>query len=274
MHLFESTNMKTSIVSPSLSVTYEEAGQGVPLVLLHAFPLSSQMWEEQRAVFASQFRVLTPNARGIGGTSRFEGTPSIQALADDLALWLKVVGIEEKIVLGGLSMGGYTALEFARSYGDRLKGLVLADTRADTDTTEGKKARDEMIQFARQSNGEAVAEKMLAKLLGESTRAEELKVVEQVKIIAAANADNNLADLITALRDRRDSTDILAGIAVPTLVIGGHEDAVSPPEFMAQMAALIPGARHVVIERAGHLANLEQPAAFNDALSQFLEDLK
>lgn len=262
--------MKNAVISPTLTVTYEEAGQGTPLVLLHAFPLSSRMWEEQRQHFSAEFRVLTPNFRGIGGTSRFEGAPSLQTLADDLALWLDHLNISQKIVLGGLSMGGYVALEFARSYGDRLKGLILADTRADTDSSEGKSARNEMIEFAKQSSGEAVAEKMLAKLLGETTRRDKPEVVKQVEAIAAANAGENLADLVAAMRDRRDSTVLLGSFKVPTLVLGGSEDVVSPTGVMLPMALHIPGAEHIEIIGAGHLANLEKPAAFNGAIELLL----
>jgi 3-oxoadipate enol-lactonase len=232
------------------------------------------MWEAQRAEFAQDFRVLTPNFRCIGSTSKFEGQPTMQTMADDLVLWLDYLRIEEKIVLGGLSMGGYVALEFARSYSDRLKGLILADTRADTDTADGKKARDEMIEFARQSSGEAVAEKMLPKLLGETTRQNKPEVVSRVKEIASANVGANLANLVAALRDRRDSTPILADITVPTLVLSGREDVVSPPEVMGEMASLIPGAKHIMLDGAAHLSNLEQPEAFNAVLRNFLSELK
>lgn len=264
--------MKTAVVSPNLSVSYDEAGRGTPLVLLHAFPLSSQMWEKQQAAFASNFRVLSPNFRGVDGTSKFDGEPFIQTLAHDVALWLEHLGVKEKIVLCGGSMGGYVALEFARSYSDRLRALILVGTRADADSPEGKQTRTEMAQFAKQSSGAAVAEKMLPRLLAESTREGKPEVVARVKEIASANRGEDLASFMLAMRDRRDSTEILAGISVPTLAIGGREDMVSSPEVMAGMAAQLRGAKHVVVERAGHLVHLEQPETFNAAMRQFLEE--
>ncbi len=262
--------MQTQI-SPNLKISYRQEGQGTPLVFLHAFPLWSAMWNAQFEEFAHDFTVLAPDFRGIGETSAFEDEPSVQTLATDVAIWLEHLGVEEKIILCGLSMGGYTALEFARAHGDKLAALILADTRADADSDEARQSREEMIEFATTNDGRAVAEKMLPKLLGETTQRENSQIAEQIQQLAAPNTGENLAKLIAALRDRRDSTSILAQIAVPTLVIGGSADAVSPPDVMAHMAAQIPHARHVVIEGAGHLANLEKPADFNREVRAFLE---
>jgi pimeloyl-ACP methyl ester carboxylesterase len=264
--------MKTQI-SSILTVSHREAGQGIPLVFLHAFPLSSAMWQAQLDEFSRNFRVLAPDVRGIGESSRFEVEMSIELLARDVALWLEEIGIYEPIALCGLSMGGYVALEFARIFPQKLAALILADTRADADSPEAKTARDEMIEYAKAHDGRAVAQKMLPKLLGETTLRQNPEIAHKVNQIAAPNRGENLAQLIAALRDRRDSTDILASISVPTLVIGGAQDVVSPPDVMAQMAAQIPGARGVVIEDAGHLSNLEQPDEFNAALREFLSSV-
>ncbi|MBW3635545.1 MAG: alpha/beta hydrolase [Armatimonadetes bacterium] len=260
--------MQTQI-SPSFKISYRQEGQGAPLVFLHAFPLSSAMWNAQFEEFTREWTVLAPDFRGIGETSAFEKEPSVQTLAADVAIWLDHLGVNEKIVLCGLSMGGYTALEFARSHGDRLAALILADT----DSEETSQSREEMIQFAKTSDGRAVAQKMLPKLVGETTLRDNPRIAEQIQQLAAPNTGENLAKLIAALRDRRDSASVLPQIAVPTLVIGGSEDAVSPPDVMAQMAAQIPHARHVVIEGAGHLAGLEKPAAFNRELRAFLHQI-
>ena len=242
-----------------------------PIVLLHAFPLSSAMWQAQIEEFSKDYEVFAPDFRGIGKTSGFTDKPSLQSLADDLAHWLEELGMYGPITLCGLSMGGYVALEFARQFPQFLGALILCDTRADADSQETKKSRNEMIEFAKTSAGRAIAHKMLPKLLGETTLRENPRIAQKAKEIASPNSGENLAELIAAMRDRRDSTDFLSEITVPTLVLGGSEDAVSPPGVMAEMAARIPSARHIVIEGAGHLANLEKPTEFNSALREFLQ---
>ncbi len=259
-------------VSSQLSVSYRRAGEieAKTLVFLHAFPLSSAMWQAQIDEFAPDFEVFAPDFRGIGKTSPFTDKPSLQVLAGDLALWLEELGLYGPITLVGLSMGGYVALEFARQFPQFLGKLVLCDTRADADSPETRKARTELIEFAKNSAGRAIATKLLPKLLGETTFRDSPRIAQSVKAIASTNSGKNLAELVLAMRERRDSTDFLPEIAVPTLVLGGNEDAISNPEIMAQVAAKIPGAKHVVIEGAGHLSNLEKPAEFNAALREFL----
>jgi pimeloyl-ACP methyl ester carboxylesterase len=260
-------------VSPQLKISYQEAGQGIPLVFLHAFPLSSAMWKAQMEEFSSIYRVLCPDFRGLGGTSPFDTLPSIQTLAHDISLSLGALEISEKIVLCGLSMGGYVALEFARAYPDKLRGLILADTRADPDSEEGKKARDEMIRFAGLHDGRAIVQRMQAKLLSETTLQEKREILTQVEAIALQNDGTDLGQLVAAMKDRRDSTDFLSEISCPTLVLGGSDDVVSPPQIMKAMASKIPRAKHVVIDGAGHLANLECPEVFNRELGLYLQEL-
>jgi 3-oxoadipate enol-lactonase len=241
------------------------------LVLLHAFPVSSAMWQAQLAHFGKRFRVLAPDARGFGETSPFTQLPSVEQIARDLAAFLDCLEIERAII-GGCSMGGYVALEFARQFPARLRALILCDTRADADSPEAKVARDEMIAFAEQHDGVTVAERMLPKLLCDQTRTDKPEVVEQVRALANGLSGENAAQMIRALRDRRDSTSVLGSIGVPTLVIGGEEDAVSPPDVMARMAGQIENAKHVVITNAGHLSSLEQPREWNREVKRWLEE--
>jgi 3-oxoadipate enol-lactonase len=264
----------TILLPPSLQISYQRVGSGRPLVFLHAFPLSSAMWQPQIEEFSGDYEVIALDARGFGETSAFDDPPSVEALAHDLNAVLADLGITEKIVLCGLSMGGYAALAFARLFPSQLAALVLADTRADTDTPDGKKGRNEMITLAQEQGAEAVAEKMLPKLLGETTLREQPDVVAKVKAMALQNNGASLAQAIAALRDRHDSTSYLESFGFPTLVIGGAEDVPAPPEVMAKMAAAIPHAKHVVIPNVGHLSNLEAPKEFNQALREFLRELK
>lgn len=259
-------------ISPETQISYDDSGAGQPLVLLHAFPLYHEMWRDQIREFESDYRIIAPDARGFGETSQFDDEPSLALVARDVAALLDKLKVTQPIILCGLSMGGYTALEFARQFPDRLAGLIFADTRADADSEEAKKSRDEMIEFAQNHTGEEVAEKMLPKLLGAATREHNFAVAARVRELAKDLTGHNAAAMLMALRNRRDSTEILGKIKVPTLVVGGAQDEICSPEIMGAMAAQIHGARHETIRDAGHLSNLEAPESFNAVLREWLSE--
>lgn len=263
----------TAQLNDGLRISWHEGGEWTSpaLVLLHAFPVSGALWDAQIEHFAHRLRVVAPDARGFGQTSPFVEAPSVSQLARDLADLLDHLKIERAII-GGCSLGGYIALEFARQFPDRLRALILCDTRADADSPEDRVTRNEMIDFARLNDGLAVADRMLPKLLGERTRLQKPEVAEQVREMARSLSGENAAQMITALRDRRDSTSVLSSIRVPTLGIGGEDDAISPPDVMKQMAARIDNAKHVVVPGAGHLSNLEQPRQWNREVEVWLDE--
>jgi pimeloyl-ACP methyl ester carboxylesterase len=264
--------MKIQLASGT-TVSYGDVGRGRPVVLLHAFPLAHAMWQPQCLSLQDECRLLTPDLRGFGGTSPFEDPPSLEQMADDVAELLDALVVHEPVVLGGLSMGGYVALAFVRKYPERLGGLMLADTRADSDTSEGKANRDRLIVFARSHSAREVLGQLLPKLLGETTRARRPEVVAHVEGIASAQSTTGIVGALQAMRDRPDSTPVLGQIAVPTLVLAGGEDVLTPLALARSMAAAITDARLATIEWAGHLANLEQPEAFTAAVRAFLEAL-
>ena len=244
----------------------------VPIVFLHAFPLSSAMWDAQLEHFGQTRATIAPDFRGAGESALFGAKPSIAILARDVNALLDELKIERAIV-AGCSMGGYVALEIARQFPQRLAALILIDTRADADSNDAKTARGEMIALARQNSGLEVAQKMIARLLSEQTRLEKPEIIEKVREIAGNLSGENAAKFIEALRDRADSTPVLSAIAVPTLVLGGENDPIASPEIMGAMAAQIPNAKHVVLPRAGHLPNLETPEEFHLAIEKFLAQL-
>lgn len=264
-------------ISPAVQLSYDNVGAGQPLVMLHAFPLTHEMWRDQIREFADDYQIIAPDARGFGESTSFDDLstddkPSLQIVAQNVNALLDELGVRQPIILCGLSLGGYIALEFARQFPDRLAGLILADTRADADSDEANQSRDEMISFAHNHNGEQIAEKMLPKLLGQKTREHNLAVAERVRELAMPLTGHNAANMILAMKNRRDSTNFLGEIRVPTLVLGGEEDAISPPEYMAKMAKEIPNATHETIRGAGHLSNLEAPESFNAALRVWLSE--
>lgn len=251
-------------------VEYDTIGQGNLVVLLHAFPLSRAMWRPQVEALQGECRLLVPDLRGFGGTSPFAGAPSVEAMADDVATLLDALALREPVVLGGLSMGGYVALAFARRHPTRLRALILADTRAEPDTPEGKANRDQAIAFAQAHTATEFIDPMLPKLLGEETRRLRPEVGEEVRRIAAAQSPAAIVAALQALRDRPDARPGLGAIRVPALVVVGSDDTLTPLAVAQALANGIPGAHLVTIAAAGHLSNLEQPAAFNDTVRSFL----
>jgi 3-oxoadipate enol-lactonase len=261
-------------LTPDGKTAYIEAGHGRPLVLLHGFPLSKAMWLPQRGGLATLTRVLAPDLPGFGGSRGFEGTPSIDAMADRVVEFIDALRIREPVILCGLSMGGYVALGVSRRHSDRLRGLILADTKADPDDEAGKANRDRTIALAKASGSSAVIDQMMPKLVGSETAERRPEVASELRSIAAAQSSAAVIAALQAMRDRPDANPGLANIAVPTLVLVGEQDTLIPPAKGAELARAISGSELVTIPGAGHIANMERPEAFNAAIRAFLERVR
>ncbi len=255
-------------------VHYAEAGSGEPaLVLLHAFPLHSGMWAPQLEHLASRRRVVAPDLLGFGNTDAPDSMYRYTMLgyADVVAGLLDRLGLD-RVVLGGLSMGGYVALAFLREYAERVSALILADTRAAADTTAVFERRtDQQDQVARVGTA-ALIETLLGGLLSDHTKATRLDLVEQVRRLMA-NPPAGFIGALEAMKHRPDATEELAAISVPTLIVVGEDDALSPPEVAREMHERITGSELAVLARAGHLSNLEAAEEFNAAVAAFLDEL-
>ncbi|MGI8984631.1 MAG: alpha/beta fold hydrolase [Acidimicrobiales bacterium] len=255
-------------------VHYLDAGAGEPaLVLLHAFPLRAEMWEPQLEELSADRRVLAPDLLGFGRSDAPESMfrYTMAGSADLVAGLLDHLGLE-RVVLGGLSMGGYVAFACLRQHGHRVSALVLADTRAGADTPLAFDRRtDQQDQVARVGTP-ALIETLLTGLLCDHTRAHRPELVEHVRRLMA-NPPAGFIGALEAMKHRPDSTGELASIAVPTLVVVGEDDALSPPEVAREMHGAIPGSELAVLGRAGHLSNLEAPEEFNAAVGDFLDRL-
>ncbi|WP_020475576.1 alpha/beta fold hydrolase [Zavarzinella formosa] len=239
------------------------------LVWLHAFPQDRTMWESQRTHFATTHRVIVPDLPGFGDSTPVEGW-TIDMAADIVAELLDTLKITEPVVLGGLSMGGYTALAFARRHPGKLKALILADTKAEPDDATAKAGREKTIALAKEKGAAGVIEAMLPKIVGETTRAKYPDVVGGVIAIAEKQSTEGVIGGLKALRDRPDATPGLGKIAVPTLVIVGEEDLATPITNSERLAKEIPGAKLIVLPAVGHLSNMEDAMAFNSAVGLFL----
>jgi pimeloyl-ACP methyl ester carboxylesterase len=257
--------MKTATIN-GIDIAYRDEGAGQPILFIHAFPLHSAIWESQIAAFSPQHHVIAPDLRGLGASARGSGAVSVDQYADDMAALLDHLGIEQATVVG-LSLGGYTSFALWRRHRERIAALILADTRAGADSEEGKQGREKNAQLAEAQGPGAIADQMLPKLLGPNAPA---ALRDQVRGIIEANDRAGIAAALRAMAARPDSTPLLATIDVPTLVIVGSEDALTPPSEAEAMFNAIPGCRIAEIPGAGHLANLEATEAFNAQILEFL----
>jgi len=249
-----------------------DAGSGGPaLVLLHAFPLHSGMWDDQVAAVSSSRRVVAPDLPGFGATP-LPGVPeaaTVAGFADLVAGLITHLDIGPAVVCG-LSMGGYVTFALLRSHPQLVAGVVLADTRAAADSDEiAERRTSQQAQVAQSGTGELV-ETMVANLLSDETRSSRPDAVERARALMADNSPEGVIAALAAMKGRPDATGELAGIAVPALVVVGEHDKPSPPAEAAAMADAIPDSHLEVIPGVGHLSNLEAPGAFNRALVEFL----
>ena len=257
---------------PSPELACRDEGAGLPIIFLHAFPLSQRMWDEQITAFSLANRVITFDWRGFGESELCGDSFLMETFADDLAGLMDGLKIDRAVVCG-LSMGGYAAFAFYRTYADRVAALILSDTRAGTDTEEGKRGRYEMADKALQTGSSAIAEIVISKLLGPLTLQHKPQVIATVKAVIAANRPEAIAAAQRGMAERQDSTDLLSKISCPTLIIVGSDDALTPPSEAEKMHNQIPGSTFVIINQAGHLPNLEQPEEFNRVVADFLKQL-
>ena len=247
-------------------VRYFEAGSGRPLLLIHAFPYNAEMWRPQLAQVPDGWRFVAPDLRGFGGTLD-EGTPALTLddHADDLLGFLDALEIDSPVV-GGLSMGGYITFALFRRAPERIAGMVLADTRPQVDSPDGRRGRQALLDLLHSRGVGAVADDLLGKQLGQTTLRERPEVAAEVRRLIESSSPRAIEAAVTALLSRPDSTPDLARIRCPTLVIVGAEDTITPPAD-AEAMYLALGSVLVVIPGAGHVSNLEAPGAFNAALA-------
>ena len=247
-----------------------EAGRGPAVVLLHAFPLNASMWAAQREALGERYRVLCPDQRGFGGTQLGHDEPSLDEVADDVVAMLDARKVDT-FVLGGLSMGGYVAMAILRRHPDRVGGLILADTKAAADPPEAAANRRRIADAVIEAGTSALLlDEVLPKLTGTTTKEQRALVQGRVKALVERAPAYAVAWAQRAMAARPDSFETLAGVTVPTLVVVGEEDELSPLADAQAMADAVPGAKLVTIPNAGHLTAVEAPEEFNAAVLEFL----
>lgn len=262
--------MKTVI--QDITIGYSDSGKGIPLVFLHAFPLSRTMWNPQIEALARSYRAITIDLRGHGESDTVLWNCTLDDYAADVIGLLDQLQIARAVFVG-LSMGGYIAFSLLRHNPDRVQALVLADTRAQADTKEGKEGRRTMAQVAFKQGASAIADLMIPKLLAEATIRQSPNLTDQVRsMILQATPAGIVVDLM-AMAARPDSTDLLGKVTCPTLIIVGENDVATPLSESQYLADRIPGSTFRVIPSAGHLSNFEQPVLFNQILEDFLKKI-
>jgi len=255
-----------------VNLAVDVRGQGPAILFIHGYPLDHTIWEHQLAHLDGWMRIA-PDLRGMGQSDAPDLGYSMATYADDLLALLNSLGVDQ-VVLCGLSMGGYVAFEILRRARGRVQGLILMDTRAEADSAETRKARDVSSAQAREGGSAAIAAAMLPRMLASGATTENPALVERVSRMMENTPVAGILGAISTLRDRPDSTSLLPGLSgLPSLIVVGAEDQLTPPALSQAMADSIPGSRILVVPGAGHLTPMERPETATAAVAEFLAGL-
>jgi 3-oxoadipate enol-lactonase len=261
-----------SITLGDIQLAYADAGLGQPVVLLHGYPFNRSLWNEQASALSSSYRMITPDLRGLGESDATPGPATMNRMAQDVAALLDHLEISRAVV-GGSSMGGYVALAFYKQFPSRVRSLILANTRAQADSEEGKQTRIQQADKALAEGMAGIADSMLPKLLTPETVSKHPEVVKRVRDMMLKTKPDGAAGALLGMAERDDQTSLLSQITCPTLILVGREDSITPVADSEKMHREIAGSRLVVIEKAAHISNLERTDQFNEELLRFLKQV-
>ena len=257
-----------------INLNYQERGlpQGLPIVFIHGFPFSNTMWSPQMMALPQDYRAISFDIRGHGESDVADGQYSIELFTDDLVALLDHLDIQ-RAVLCGLSMGGYIALRTVERHPERVRALVLCDTRSEPDSNEAKIKRTAQIKAIQSHGAKPFAESFVKAVFAPDTLAKDRQLVAGIQTVIASTSPLSLCGTLLALAARTDTTPALAGINVPTLIMAGEHDAITPPSASHSMQSHIKGSEIHIVPRAAHLSNLENPSFLNEKLLGFLKKL-
>jgi len=257
-----------------MKLPLDDRGQGPPVVLLHGFPLDRSMWTPQIEALSSTHRVIAPDLRGHGEAPAPHEPYPMEVLADDVVETLDAAGIEEPWVIGGLSMGGYVALALAERAPERLRGLILLNTRSGADSAEVAQNRERLArEVEERGSAEPVVGGLIERLFASSTRESRPELIDQVAEVMRRALPSGVAGALRGMAARPDRTDVLRKFDRPVLVIAGAEDPIVPEGEARNMAESALKGQLVVVPQAGHLTPLEAPAVTTAAMRAFLDGL-
>jgi 3-oxoadipate enol-lactonase len=247
-----------------------DEGAGPVILFVHGFPLDHTMWLSQIEEFSKTNRVIAPDLRGFGGTDGALYSVSMEQYADDLVALLEALQADQPITFCGLSMGGYVGWQFAQRHPKWLVRLILCDTRSVADSAEAASNRLKMAEIVMKEGPEPVAWAMMPKLFAPSTSERQPALTERIRTTVLTTNPIAIAAAHRGMAVRPDVSSFLPNLHVPTLVIVGEYDVISPPMEMKAIADAMPNARFASISNAGHMAPLENPSEVNQVIHQFL----
>ncbi|MDZ7268747.1 MAG: alpha/beta hydrolase [candidate division KSB1 bacterium] len=257
-----------------VTLAYDDHGKGLPVVLLHGFPLNRKIWEPQVQALAPYCRVITPDLRGHGESEAPAGIYTMATMAADVAALLQFLQCGPAVIAGH-SMGGYILLTLYRHHPQVVKGLVLVSTRAVADAPQGRVNRQAMARRAEEEQSSRVAvETMLPNMMAPASLAIRPNLRHELEAMMAATSVNGIIGAQRGMAERPDSSDLLPRISVPTLIIAGTADALIPFAESQRMAQMIPGAELHLLADAGHLPSLEKPEEFTAVLQAWLQKIQ
>ena len=262
--------MQTPIQIPGATLNVLDVGEGMPILFVHGFPLDHTMWRFQIAELAKDFRCIAPDLRGFGQSTVTEGKVTMEQFADDLAALLDALQITEPIVFCGLSMGGCIAWQFVRRHAQRLKSLILCDTRAVPDPPEVAANRLKLANDVVEQGPSIVANAMLPRLFAAETAQTQPALIDDLRQVILRTNPHGIAAAARGMAERADACPWLSSISVPSLVIVGEHDVISTAAEMRTIAAAIPQSQIEVLPNAGHMAPLENASMTNAAMRKFL----
>ncbi len=265
--------MKIKVNGQAMNYVERGAPGGFPVTFIHGFPFNLEMWEPQMRALPNQYRAIAYDVRGHGRSDVGDGQYSLEFFVDDLIGLLDHL-VVERTVLCGLSLGGYIALRAIERNPERFSGLVLCDTKSASDTDEGRIKRAATLKSVKANGVGQFADAFVSTVFAESTFVAHPEIVESIKAIIRSTSPIGIGGTILALASRTDTTPVLPRITVPTLILCGERDTLTPPKDSEFMHRQIAGSVFHVIPSAAHLSNLENPAVFNEKLISFLKSIQ
>lgn len=254
-------------------LSYDDVGEGrIPIVFLHGFPFDKTMWEKQIEFLKTSYRLIACDIRGFGKSKDEKSLLNMDLFADDLIEFMDKLSID-KAVICGLSMGGFITLNAAKRFPDRFEALILCDTQCIADTAEIKEKRLKTIAKIEEEGLTHFNEEFTKSVFHKDSLTHKKELVEELGSVVFANSQHSIIQGLLALAIREDTCDTLEKIRIPTLIICGREDAVTPLEESQYLKEHVLGSTLKIIDDAGHVSNLEQPNEFNEHLVGFLINL-
>lgn len=265
--------MDKNITINGLNVAYQDNGTSpLPVIFLHGFPFNKSAWDPQFEAIASKYRMISYDLRGFGNSDAGQESFSMDLFADDLIHFMDALQIPTAIVCG-LSMGGYIILNAIDRYSDRFKAIILCDTQCIADTPEGKEKRFKTIDSINANGLTEFTEGFLKNIFFAETFNRKPEVVDQIRNIMLSTKVSTVTNTLKALAERSETCSILNKINVPTLILCGKEDKITTPERAQFMHENIKNSELHIIEKAGHLSNMEEDGIFNERVLNFLMGL-